>query len=157
MPKTAVGLFENADVAEQVAHDLEAGGFPRSEIRVLKEPLSMPVTDGSMVPRTDFAVGLGRELETMGASAEEANAYVEGVRLGGVLVFATGSGEDVDRAAETMNLHGGKEVEEVTGREPRAQAAGGSLPLDRAGVTVKRGMQTGRIRQSGDGVRMFVW
>jgi hypothetical protein len=30
MSKTAVGLFENPGVADQVVHDLEASAFPRA-------------------------------------------------------------------------------------------------------------------------------
>jgi hypothetical protein len=159
MSKTAVGLFENQGVADQVVHDLDASGFPRNEIRLLREPLDMAVSGVTSIPHTDFEVGLGRELKAIGASEGEANAYVQEVRRGGVLVFATGSSEEVDNAAGIMNRHGAVTVEELVGREPgNGRIAGGSLPLSRDADTHPfDSTQTGRIRQSGDGVRMFVW
>ncbi|MGC9946735.1 MAG: hypothetical protein ABSF64_10245 [Bryobacteraceae bacterium] len=160
MSKTAVGLFENPGVADQVVHDLDASGFPQSEIRILREPLDMAVAGVTSIPHTDFEVGLGRELKTIGASEWEANAYVQGVRRGGVLVFATRSNAEVDDAAEIMNRHGAIKVEELIGREPGSSTTtGASLPLSRdANMPPARDTtQTGRIRQSGDGVRMFVW
>lgn len=160
MPKTAVGLFEKPEVADQVVHDLDASGFPRKEIRLIREPLDLPVSEATSIPHVDFEVSLGRELVGMGASAGEANAYVEGVRRGGVLVFATGSGIDVDNAAAIMNLRGAIGVEELIGREPGADGKiGQELSLPREGLAAVGGTssQTGRVRQSGDGVRMFVW
>jgi hypothetical protein len=158
MSKTAVGLFENPGVADQVVRDLDAGSFPRKEIRVLKEPLGMAVTEVTSIPHTDFEVGLDRDLKAIGASPEEASAYVQEVRRGGVLVFATGSGPEVDQAAEIMSRHGAIKVEELTGREPGARGmTGESLPLSRGANMPHDATQTGRVRQSGDGVRMFVW
>jgi len=51
MSRTAVGLFENPSVADQVVHDLEASAFPRGEIRILGEPRDMGDT-GIMAPPT---------------------------------------------------------------------------------------------------------
>jgi hypothetical protein len=160
MSKTAVGLFEKPSVADQVVHELGASGFPRSEIRLLREPLDMPVSEVTSIPHVDFEVRLGRDLEAIGASAGEANAYVQGVRRGGVLVFATGSNEGVDSAAEIMNRHGAINVEELIGREPGNGGNIGenvSLPREDMPPVHEMATQTGRIRQSGDGVRMFVW
>ena len=160
MSKTAVGLFEDPGVADQVVHDLDAGGFPRSEIRLLKEPLDMAVTGVTSIPHTDFEVGLDRELKAIGASEGEASAYVQEVRRGGALVFATGTNVEVDNAAEIMNRHGAIKVEELIGREPSgSRMTGQSLPLSRDAnmPSVHDATQTGRIRQSGGGVRMFVW
>jgi hypothetical protein len=159
MSKTAVGLFENTGVAEQVVHDLDASGFPRSEVRTVRESLDMAVTGVTSIPHTDFEVGLGRDLEAIGATEGEANAFVQEVRRGGVLVFATGSSEDVDRAAAIMNRHGAIQVEELIGREPgNGRKVGASLPLVREeALPAHDTAQTGRIRQSGDGARIFVW
>ncbi len=33
MPKTTVGLFENAGIVEDVVREIEALGFPRNEVR----------------------------------------------------------------------------------------------------------------------------
>jgi hypothetical protein len=153
MSKTAVGLFQNPSAADQVLQDLEASAFPGNEIRLLGEPREMS-GDGLMsTPRTDFEVGLNRELKAIGATNEVANAYVQGVRRGGVLVFATASDARVDTAAEIMNRHGAIEVDELIGSE---------LPTDIiAGDTMtpipSSSSQTGRISQPGGGARMFVW
>jgi hypothetical protein len=153
MSKTAVGLFRNSGVADQVVHDLDASGFPRNEVRRLGEDRDMGDTGMMGTPHTDFAVGLDRELRRIGASDPEAHAYVQGVRRGGVLVFATGSDEQVDSAAEIMNRHGAAEVEELTGREPNTGRIGGEgMPLVQSDFS-----QTGRVRQQGGGARMFVW
>jgi hypothetical protein len=153
MSKTAVGLFQNPGVANEVVHDLSVGAFPRSEIRVLGESRDMPVTGALSTPHTDFEVGLDRELRAVGASGPEASAYVRGVRRGGVLVFATGSNEEVDNAADVMNRHDAMIVEELIGREPNT----GSLTEETMAPVLDGSSQTGRVRQSGGGARMFVW
>src|SRR5271165_6519672 len=72
MKKTAVGLFENPGSVDQVVRDLEASGFPPSDIRVLSEPRDLPGSGPTSIPRTDFEVDLTRELTTMGAAEEDA-------------------------------------------------------------------------------------
>jgi hypothetical protein len=151
--KTAVGLFENPGAANRVVHDLDVSAFPRNEIRILGEPRDMAATGVMSTPRTDFEVGLNRELKTFGATEREANAYVQGVRRGGVIVFATGSNEEVDNAAQVMNRHGAVEVEELIGREP---GTGGMIDETVPAID-DSSTQTGRISQTGGGARMFVW
>jgi len=114
MAKTAVGLFENPSSADDVVHELEASGFPRNDVRVLGEPREMAGSGVMSTPHTDFEVDLIRELRTIGAAEADAEAYVEGVRRGGVMVFATGSDEKADAAAEIMNRHGVVEIEELS-------------------------------------------
>ncbi len=161
MSKTAVGLFESAGVADQVVRDLDAAAFPVKKIRIVKEPLDMAVTDVTQIPHTDFEVGLGRDLKSIGASEADANAYVLAVRRGGTLVFATGSDAEVDNAARIMNRHGAIGVEELVGSVPLSGEEQSESPhLSREANTFAVGgtsTQTGRVRSSGDGVRMFVW
>ena len=110
--------------------------------------------DGVMsTPRTDFEVSLNRELQAIGANGQEAIAYVKGVRRGGVLVFATGSIEQVDTAAEIMNRHGAIDVEKLVGSEPDV----GSMAGENMTPVHQSSNQTGRISQPGGGARMFVW
>ena len=153
MPKTAVGLFENSGLADQVVRDLEASGFPRNDVRILGESLDMAGSGVMGIPNIDFEVTLNRELRTIGATGPEAEAYVQGVRRGGVLVFATGSNEKVDVAADIMNRHGSLELEKLSGRE--------SLPGDTVDENMTPihddPMQPGRVRQAGAGARVFVW
>jgi hypothetical protein len=153
MSKTAVGLFQNAGVANEVVHDLKSSAFPRREVRVLGESRDMPVTGVLSTPHTDFETGLDRQLRAVGASGPEASAYVRGVRRGGVLVFATGSTEAVDDAADVMNRHYAMKVEELTGQAPDT----GGLTEETMAPIFDDSSQTGRVRQSGGGARMFVW
>ena len=153
MSKTAIGLFENPARANEIVNALSASGFPRRDIRVLGEPRDLPVNDALSTPRLDFEVDLDRELRTFGVTPAEAEAYVEGVRRGGTLVFATGTNEEVDRAVDFMNSHGARELEEFLGTGPGA-------PIPVAGVTIPGGgesPQSGRVRQEGGGARLFVW
>jgi hypothetical protein len=153
MEKAAVGLFENQDLVDQIIHDLEANGFPRNDIRVLSEPRDMAGKGNMSTPHTDFEVDLVRELRMIGAAEADAEAYVQGVHQGGVIVFVKGSGEKVDAAAEIMNRHHVVELEELGVLEPHLHTT------DRGNMTPGRNSfdQTGRIRSSGGSVRLFVW
>jgi hypothetical protein len=153
MAKAAVGLFEKSDLIDEIVHDLEASGFPRNDIRVLSEPREMAGSGMMSTPHTDFEVDLVREFRTIGAGEADADAYVQGIRRGGVIVFATGSGEKVDAAAEIMNRHRAVELEELGVSQPHLHSA------DRSNVTPGRNSsgQAGRIRSSGGGARLFVW
>jgi hypothetical protein len=146
-------LFENPGLADQVVRDLEASGFPRNDVRILSESVDMPGSGVMGIPNIDFEVSLNRELRTIGASGPEAEAYVKGVRRGGVLVFASGSNERIDAAAEIMNRHSPIDVEELTGGELDLPSTTG----ENATPTHARSVQTGRVRQSGGGARVFAW
>ena len=153
MSKTAVGLFDNPGLANKVATALGANAFSPSDIRILGEPLDMAGSGVMSIPNIDFEVSLNRELRSIGASGPEAEAYVKGVRRGGVLVFASGSDEKIDAAAEIMNRHSPTEVDELTGGElSLPSATGENLTSAHAGS-----IQTGRVRQSGGGARVFAW
>jgi hypothetical protein len=154
MSKTAVGLFQNPAVANRVVHDLQAKAFPSEHIRVVGEPIAINGSDASSTPRLDFEVGLDRELLGIGATQAEADAYIQGVRRGGVLVLARGSDEAVDNAAQVMNLHGAVQVEELVGVGASPSLAMNENAPDSFGDS---STQTGRISQPGDGARVFVW
>ena len=153
MAKTAVGLFENPGSGDEVVRDLEANGFLPNDIRVLSEPLEMSGSGLMSIPHTDFEMDLIRELRTIGAAEADAEAYVQGVRRGGVIVFATGSSEKADAAAEIMNHHRAVEIEELSASELHLPSADGD------DMTPGRNSpgQAGRIRSSGGGARLFVW
>ncbi len=153
MPKTAVGLFAKPGLVDQVVREIEALGFPRKEVRTLTEPATFEVTGVMSFPRLDFEVELIRELTRIGAAKAESQAYVEGLRRGGALVFATGSDERVDAAASIMNRHGAIEVEESSGPEPQLQAVAheSMTPMRSSPV------QAGRVREPGGGAGLFVW
>lgn len=153
MAKAAVGLFENFDLAGEIVNDLEAGGFARNDIRVLSEPREMTGSGLMSIAHTDFEVDLVRELRSIGAAEADAEAYVRGVRRGGVIIFVTDSGEKAETAAEIMNRHCATEMEELNdsdlhlpGTEHHDTARGRNSFL-----------QSGRTRSSGGGARLFVW
>jgi len=152
MARTAVGLFENQALANQVARELKTIGLPGDEVRVVVDPRDLPVTGVLSTPHTDFMTSLRRDLREIGAKEEEAKAYVLGMEKGGALVLATCSADKVDMAAEIMNRHSAKDVEELAGLEP-------VLPAGHIGGDILRreSILTGRIRQFGGGARIFVW
>jgi hypothetical protein len=92
-------------------------------------------------------------LTRIGATEAETQVYVDGLRRGGALVFATGSEEKIRSAGDVMSLYGAAEIEEVAGVEP--QMPGVSHP----NLTPMRDgpMVAGRISQSGGGPRCFIW
>jgi hypothetical protein len=153
MPKTTVGLFENPGVIDDVVREIEALGLPRNEVRVIDEPATFEVSGVMSFARLDFEVELARELTRIGATKSEAQAYVEGLRHGGALVFATGSDDKVDRAADIMNRRGAVEIEETSGPEPHLP----SVSHETATPMFQSSVMTGRIRQPGGGACMFVW
>jgi hypothetical protein len=104
-------------------------------------------------PHTDFEVGLTRDLTAFGVLEEDAEDYVQGVRRGGVMVFATGSGDKAQAATEIMNRHGAVEVEKISASRPELPDA----DHDEAPAAHDPCVQTGRFRSSGSGARLFVW
>lgn len=153
MAKTAVGLFESLGLADEVVRDLEASGFPRNDVRILKEPVDMAGSGLMSTPHTDFEVELTRDLTAFGVLEGEAEAYVQGVRRGGVMVFATSSSETANAATEIMNRHGALEVEQISASRPELPSAeqGAVSPAHDLSV------QTGRFRAPSSGARLFVW
>jgi hypothetical protein len=76
MAKTAVGLFENSGLADEVVRDLEASGFPKNDVRVLGEPRVMAGGGLMSTPHTDFEVALTRDLTAFGVLEADAEDYV---------------------------------------------------------------------------------
>jgi hypothetical protein len=153
LAKTAVGLFENSSSVDEVVRDLEASGFPQKDVRILGEPRDMVGSGVMSIPHTDFEVDLTRELRTIGAADADAEAYVKGVRQGGIIVFATGSGEKADTAAEIMNRHCAVEIEKLSGSVPHLPGT----DIDDMAPVRDGSVQAGRVRSPGAGARLFVW
>jgi hypothetical protein len=153
MAKTAVGLFENSESADEVVRDLDAAGFSRKDVRVLSEPREMAGSGLMSTPHTDFEVGLIRDLTAFGVVEADAEDYIQGVRRGGVMVFATGSGDKAQAATEIMNRRGAVEIEKISASSPELPSAdsGEALPVR------EHSAQIGRDRSSGSGARLFVW
>jgi hypothetical protein len=113
MSQTAVGLFEDASVAEAVVGSLRAHGFPSSGIRMVSVPKGASA-NGLNDFGPDFAKDM-RDLRAMGISEYEMGAYLSAVRRGSVLVYATGSAAKADEAVTIMNEYGALEVDELAG------------------------------------------
>ena len=153
MPKTVVGLFENSGLVDDVVRDIEALGFPRQEVQTVTEPLTFDVTGVMSFPRIDYEVQMSRELTRIGATEAESKVYVDGLRRGGSLVFATGSEEKIRSAGDVMNTYVAVDIEEMQGTEPQMPGViHPNLTPMRDGALV-----AGRIAQSGGGPRCFVW
>ena len=154
MSKTTVGLFTSSSVADQVVRALRAASFAEKEIRLIREPLGMPLADAASTPAIHFRVSVEKDLVAMGATVAEANAYGRGLGRGGVIVCASGPDTLADAAIAIMNRHGAVDVEEFAGTEPISIGmTAGSIP-----PTTGDSSQVGRIRQSdGGGARVFVW
>ncbi len=153
MAKTAVGLFKNSSAADGAVKALEAGGFSSKDIRVLSEPVDMATSNALSTPRTDFEVALGQDLKTMGASDAHIAAYVNGVRRGGIIVFATGPGDKADAAVGIMNSNGATGSEEVSGDDVKLPGASQSVGGPDRDTTVL----TGRSPSPAGGAQLFVW
>jgi hypothetical protein len=151
--KNSIGLFENSGLAEGVVRDLEASGFLPQDVRVLGEPRGMGGSGLMSTPHNDFEVGLRRDLMSFGVVEADAEDYVEGLRLGGAMVFATGSGNNAEAATEIMNRHGALEIERISASRPELPDAdlGEDLPVRDPSV------QIGRVRSPGTGARLFIW
>jgi hypothetical protein len=152
MPKTVVGLFEGSGPVDNAVREIEALGIARQEVQTLHEPANFAVPGVMSFPRLDFETALSRELTRIGANAAEAHAFVEGVRRGGALVFATGSDEQVGSASRIMNQYGAVEIGEVSGTDPHMPAA-----AQRHTPRHESPVLAGRVRESGGGACVFVW
>ncbi len=153
--KTAVGLFKNTGHVDDVVREIEALGFPRNEVRTLEEPERFEVTGVMSFPRLDFEIELNQALTRIGATEDEAQVYVEGLRRGGALVFATGSDGKVDAAAEIMNRHGAVGIEETYGPEPYLPYVGRGQKKDPTRDTPDLAGHVGRIPPRGSAY--FAW
>lgn len=153
MAKTAVGLFENPGSVDDVVRDLVASGFSQNDVRVLGEPRDMGGSGVMSTPRTDFEVGLIRDLTAFGVVEADAEDYVEGVRRGGVMVFATGLDNKAEAAIGIMDRYGAVEIEKISASRPELPSA------DHVEAPPVRdpSVQAGRSRSSGSGARLFTW
>lgn len=150
MAETAVGLFEHTVAADAVADALRASGIPDSGIRILAKPAAMPVTSSTSTPGTDFLAGLSQDLISMGATEQETESYVSGVREGNVLVFATGTSAQADTAMTVMNAYDPIEIEEFAGVAP-------ALPAIHAGEAGVHEIILKADRAKSEGARVFTW
>ncbi len=148
MATTAVGLFETPSSVDKVVGELEASGFPQNDVRVLGEPGEMTGSGVISTPHTDFELDLIRDLRDFGANEADAEAYIRGMRRGGVI-----SGAVADDAAAIMNQHCAVEIEELSASQSYLPGADNEELAQDRDVS----FQAGRVRSSGSGARLFVW
>ena len=174
MSETAVGLFEDAVVAEAVVDSLRAHGFPSSGIRVVAAPTSASVASlGSETGINtgfnggNFATSVANDLWAMGVGEYESNAYLAGLRRGNVLVYATGSRSQADQAVTVMNGYSALEIEEfaTVGAAARIEKSdfGTINPesrLPESNLTVgahEKSYTSHSSRSKSEGARVFAW
>jgi len=153
MTHTAIGLFPNSASAEQATSELKAAGIAANDLRVAAEPRYMPVSNPLSTPGMDFCTDLALDLRAMGVAEPETQDYIQGVRNGGVLVFANGSVEQAEKFAGIMNRHHAVSVGEISCMEP----ALAEVLHESAIPTDVDCAQAGRVRYAGSGARMFTW
>ena len=153
MTHTALGLFRNPIDAEKTIMELRAAGFGAGDLRVSAEPRYMPVSSPLSTPGMDFCEELSLNLRAMGVPEPQTQAYIQGVRDGGTLVFANGSPEQVKQAAEVMDRFNTATTKELESLEP----VFAEVPHDTATRCETGSAQAGRVRYAGSGARMFAW
>lgn len=174
MSETAVGLFEDAVVAEAVVDSLRAHGFPSSGIRVVAAPTS--ASAASLGDETgintgfnggNFGAGVTKDLRAMGVTEYESNAYVAGLHRGNVLVYATGSRPQADEAVAVMNEYSALEIEEFATAGAAARVEKTDLGtinpesrLPESNVTIgahEKSYTSHSSRSKTEGARVFAW
>ncbi len=154
MPNTVIGLFRNTNVVNHVVGEIESLGFARNEVRRAEEPDTFEITGVMSFPRLDFETGLGQRLKAIGASEAEAQVYLDGLRKGGTVVFATDPDEKKVRAAAAiMNRNSAVETDEGRGPEPYLPSMSGEGRTSRETPDI-----AGRVAQSPQpGTSYFSW
>jgi len=161
MRETAVGLFDNANIADAVVDSLGAHGIPGNGVRVITAPNGMA--------GNGFGSGFTEELRSMGATDADARAYLSGLGRGSVMVFVTGNRQQTATALTIMNEFGALEVDSIpaadTGRAAvtGAGALGTVNPesrLPESNVTIgehEHKYTTHASRSKTEGARLFTW
>jgi hypothetical protein len=159
MQETAVGLFDNAIIADAVVDSLRAHGIPSNGIRVITTTNGR-TSDG-------FVPGFKKEMKTMGASDQEAQAYLTAMGSGNVLVFATGNKLQASEALRIMNEFAALEIDAFAGERKAPLTGKGALGsihpesrLPESTVTIGEHEHTytsHASRSKNEGARVFTW
>ena len=174
MSETAVGLFEDAVVAEAVVDSLRAHGFPSSSIRVVTAPgtasaasLGSETGINKSFNGGNFAASVAKDLRAMGVTDYESDAYLAGLRRGNVLIYATGSKSQANQAVIVMNEYSALEIEEfaTAGAATRVEKTdfGTVNPesrLPESNVTIgahEKSYTSHSSRSKSEGARVFAW
>ena len=168
MADTAVGLFQDAGLAEAVVDALRGHGFSSSDIRTVSA--SAAASNSSADSDGSFASKAARELHSMGASEYESNAYVARLHRGNVLVYVTGTRQQADEAAGIMNEFSALELEEFAAAGKTISTPGVSqtdlgsinpeprLPASQVTIGAHETSYTSHSsRSKTEGARVFSW
>jgi hypothetical protein len=121
---------------------------------MLQEPKSFDVSGIMSFPRIDYESNIARMLQRIGASSSDCDAYLHALRDGGVVIFATDDDtQTIDAAAQLLDRLGAEKSALADVPAPQLPAAHHEDLLQQQG----RSAPTGRIRQTGEGPRVFVW
>ena len=161
MQETAVGLFDNAGIADAVVDSLRAHGIPPNGIRVITAPNGMA--------GNGFGTGFTKDLKTMGVSEYEAKAYLEGLGRGNVLVYTTGNRQQAAEALTIMNEFAALEIDAfaMAGQSKSSVTGKGDLGtinpesrLPESQVTIgehEHKYTSHASRSKNEGARVFSW
>jgi hypothetical protein len=154
MAETAVGLFEDASIAEAVVDSLRAHGFPSNGIRVVAAPhgtmngSNRTGSNGS----DDFITLFSKDQRGIGVPESDSSAYLSALRKGNALVYATGTHQQAAEAVTIMDEFAAIEIEAVAGSGPMGAGVGGLRPDGKAPVAGSSDLGTinpeGRLPES---------
>jgi uncharacterized protein (TIGR02271 family) len=143
MAKTVIGVFQDLSKAQEVVRALVDDGVRREDIRTLTS-------------QEGAAVGT---LTAVGVPEPEAQAYVEDVRRGGVLVLADTPDDRVDRAVALMERYATVDLEAQTGADTaRERGRSGIREVETGDVkvpVVEEELQVGTRQVRRGGVRLY--
>jgi hypothetical protein len=127
MAETAVGLFEDASIAEAVVDSLRAHGFPSNGIRVVAAPHG--TVNGSNGAGSngsdDFVTLFSKDQRAIGVPETDSTAYISALRRGNALVYATGTRQQAAEAVTIMDEFAAIEIEAIAGSGSSSPRSGG--------------------------------
>jgi uncharacterized protein (TIGR02271 family) len=143
MAKTVIGLFQDLSKAQAVVQALVDDGVRREDIRTLTS-------------REGASVGT---LTALGAPEAEAQAYVDDVRRGGVLVLVDAPDDRADRIVALMGRYATADLGARTGADTgRERGRAGTREVESGDVkipVVEEELQVGTRQVRRGGVRLY--
>lgn len=140
MTNNVIGVFDSANVADQVIKDLTSGGFSSSAVKRYEGSSS----------------DLETQLQSAGVEADEARQYASGVGRDGALVVVQVEDTRTDAAVEIMNrYYTGAQSDTSTEYASGYQASTGTTATDEAKLeVVEERLQIGKREVQRGGVRV---
>jgi uncharacterized protein (TIGR02271 family) len=168
MPKTIVGLFPNAREAQNVKHELVNQGYLATEIQVVAnsqptKPDGTANASGDAAADTGIAAKIASFFHSLTGAGEEADHYTQKVEKGGALLTLTVADGQEEKAADLLEQHGARDVEDQDAQRTSAAAVGGSTSAsssrerseDAAIPVVAEELLVGKRQVQRGGVRVY--